>query len=496
MRRAVLGLLVIAVCVVGVPAASTQTSSALAFTRGPYSGAPTANSVVLSWVVDPSARATVEIAPAASPGVHVEPVRRIAAEAPVDDAHGQVDVAVEDLAPGTAYVYRVIVQTGTDIATSPVGRFRTQPPSGEAITFAVLSDTQWQWEGANRLRVIGDAVAFDSARSGGFDFVLHAGDLVETPNAFYWEPWFDSFESMLLAAPFIPVLGNHEKNSLSYYNAFSHPAGAGQNDERWWTLRWGDVVIVGLDTSANRPDRIQQQQDYARAELGGPERWKFVIFHHPIYSSDAYHGSGYGFEKIFHPIFVEAGVDMVFNGHAHNYERIEKDGIVYLILGGGGAVPRPLASTRVDGSVVAIENKNFYARVAVAGDDLAVDIVSVADATETTFGLTPGEILDSFTVKKLSIAAPLSSVAEIPAVESPASDRAPSETPPSSAFETGGPEAAAPQANVPSLVETVRLAAENVERIAPVVVGVGLAVLASVVAVIAAAAWIVWRILL
>jgi hypothetical protein len=88
----------------------------------------------------------------------------------------------------------------------------------------------------------------------------------------------------------------------------------------------------------------------------------------------------------------------VFNGHAHNYERIEKDGIVYLVLGGGGAVPRELAPTRVEGSIVAIENHNFYARVAATKDSVSVDIVSVAEATETTFTPTSGELLDSFTL--------------------------------------------------------------------------------------------------
>jgi hypothetical protein len=148
----------------------------------------------------------------------------------------------------------------------------------------------------------------------------------------------------------------------------------------------------------SRADRILEQQAYARAELCGDERWKFVIFHHPIYSSDAYHGSGYGYELIYHPIFVEAGVDIVFNGHAHNYERIEKDGIVYLVLGGGGAAPRGLAPTRVSGSVVAIENHNFYARVTAAKGEISVEIVSVAEATDTTFTPTSGELLDSFTL--------------------------------------------------------------------------------------------------
>jgi predicted phosphodiesterase len=366
------------------------------FERGPYSGAPSADSVVISWVVLPPLPAKLEVSSVDAEAPQGAFPRIIDVAAPAEDVDGQVDVLVDGLAPATAYVYRVIVQSRSEIATSPIGHFETAPAPGQTVMFAVLSDTQWQWEGANRLAVIGDAVAFDAARSGGFDFVLHAGDLVETPNAFYWDPWFSSFETMFLAAPFLPVLGNHEKNSVSYYKAFAHPPGAGQGDERWWALHWGDVAVVGLDTSVTRADRILEQQAYARAELSGPERWKFVIFHHPIYSSDAYHGSGYGYELIYHPIFVETGVDIVFNGHAHNYERIEKDGIVYLVLGGGGAVPRGLAPTRVEGSIVAIENHNFYARVTAANSGISVDIVSVAEATETTFAPTPGELLDSF----------------------------------------------------------------------------------------------------
>ena len=400
------GLLVLAT----VAGAAT---AAMPFVHGPYSGAPSATSVVISWVLSFPSPAELEVAPEDATTT-TEPFPRILDVAAASEgSHGQVHVLVDGLEPATAYVYRVVIQSGPEIASSPIGRFKTEPAPGQTVTFAVLSDTQWQWEGTNRLAVIGDTIAFDAARSGGFDFVLHAGDLVETPNAFYWDPWFTSFESMLLAAPFVPVLGNHEKNSVSYYNAFAHPSGGGQGDERWWALHWGDVVVVGLDTNADRADRILEQQAYARAELSGPERWKFVIFHHPVYSSDAYHGSGYGYETIYHPIFVETGVDIVFNGHAHNYERIEKDGIVYLVLGGGGAVPRELAPTRVDGSVVAIENHSFYAHVSAAPDKISVDIVSVAEATETTFVPTPGELLDSFTLTA-SGEPSVSSAAELP----------------------------------------------------------------------------------
>ncbi|MEW5826991.1 MAG: metallophosphoesterase [Candidatus Bipolaricaulota bacterium] len=369
------------------------------FARGPYTGAPGADSVVVSWVISPSLPATLEVARVASFAVQpTAATLRLSVSAPEADAKGQIHALVEGLAPGSSYVYRVVVQSGSETFASPIGCFRTAPPSGAPVNFAVLADTQWQWEGPNRLASIGSAIAFDAARLGGFDFLLHVGDLVETPHSLYWDHWFGSFESMLLAAPFLPVLGNHEKNSRTYYDAFALPPGEGLRDEQWWVFRWGDLVVVGLDTNVTRADRILEQQEFARRELSEAARHKFVMFHHPVWSSDAYHGSGWSYDVIYHPIFVETGVDIVFNGHAHNYERIERDGIVYLVVGGGGAVPRELAAERVEGSVIAVEGRNFYARVATSRRGIAVEVVSIAEATETTFRLTAGEVLDAFTL--------------------------------------------------------------------------------------------------
>ena len=53
--------------------------------------------------------------------------------------------------------------------------------------------------------------------------------------------------------------------------------------------------------------------------------------------------------KNLHSLFVTHGVDLVFNGHDHNYERTKViDGIQYIITGGGGAnirTPQPNETT-------------------------------------------------------------------------------------------------------------------------------------------------------
>ncbi len=370
---------------------------ALSFSHGPYAAAPSATTVTICWLAAEPDTACVEYGRMdafSSTGTMplatewMEPL-------PDTDSAEQREVTLTNLEPDTEYAYRVLLRDETGDTVSPLGRFVTAPPPGEPVSFLVLADTQWQWEGVNRLEAVNNAIAADGTP---FDFILHGGDLVESPSSPYWDHWFQSFDDMLLLSSFLPVLGNHEDSHRSYYENFVLPPGGGRKDERWWALHWGDVVVVGLDTVDLQVSDYYAEQDWAREHLSGPEPHKFVIFHYPVFSSDAYHGDGYSYDVIFHPIFVETGVDIVFNGHAHNYERIERDGITYLVIGGGGAVPRELLEEHVEGSVVAVEGYNFYARVDASADGIDVEVVSVARATEETFELTDGHLLDEFTV--------------------------------------------------------------------------------------------------
>jgi predicted phosphodiesterase len=376
------------------------------FLHGPYSGAPTEDSIAISWSASAPLSGRIEYGPRTRYESGGDLSESVDVAAPDGDPPQTVHVLLEDLHPQTEYVYRVVLVDGDAEAVSPAGSFRTRPNRGEPVAFAVLADSQWQWEGINRLEWIADEITADSTP---FDFILHAGDVVESPASTYWDHWFSSFDDMLLRAPFLPVLGNHERNDRSYYETFVLPPGGGHLDERWWAFHWGDVVVVGLDTNVRKAFDIIAQQDWAREHLAGSELHKFVIFHHPVFSSDAYHGSGYGYDLIYHPIFVETGVDVVFNGHAHNYERIEQDGVTYLVVGGGGATPRELAEERVSNSVVAVEGHYFYARVNTSSDEISVDVVSVAREWNGPVTPTPDRLLDTFVLpvrepKELSVA--------------------------------------------------------------------------------------------
>lgn len=340
---------------------------------GPWTGAPDSTGVTVTWVSAPSP-AVVQYGPLS--------LYRQSGELPfsisyVPQTSGDkeiVHVRLVDLAPSTWYVYRLVFPDGQK---TPIATFRTAPEPGEPVNFAVISDTQWQWTGFNRVQMVAEAMACDPLS---FHFVVHCGDLVETPIPSHWEFFFHSTSPVLRWAPLLPVLGNHERDSLSYYQHFSLPPGGGRLGKRWWTLHWGDVVVVGLDSNAKTPKDYQDQVEWARASLSGPEPYKIVIFHHPVFSSDAMYGPGLeGLQKLWHPVFVELGVELVLSGHAHNYERIEQDGVTYLVVGGGGATLRPLSSSRVEGSVFGDDSHYFYLAVRADENGLSVRVMRVAE---------------------------------------------------------------------------------------------------------------------
>ena len=67
--------------------------------------------------------------------------------------------------------------------------------------------------------------------------------------------------------------------------------------------------------------------------------WKIAYFHHPLYSSAGRHGSEVDLRLVLEPIFLKYGMNVVFSGHDHIYERLKpQKGIYYFVSGGAGKV--------------------------------------------------------------------------------------------------------------------------------------------------------------
>lgn len=74
---------------------------------------------------------------------------------------------------------------------------------------------------------------------------------------------------------------------------------------------------------------------------------KFVIaiFHHPPFSTGSHTEDEKGLRQSIVPLFEQYGVDIVFNGHDHDYERLLYNNIYYIVNSGGGAPLRNQART-------------------------------------------------------------------------------------------------------------------------------------------------------
>jgi hypothetical protein len=104
--------------------------------------------------------------------------------------------------------------------------------------------------------------------------------------------------------------------------------------ERYYTYAVKNVRFFVLDTDALDP---KQQAWLEDALSKSTDEWKFVYFHHPIYSDGRTHGSDIDLRVILEPLFVKYGVNVVFSGHDHIYERITpQKGITYFVAGSGG----------------------------------------------------------------------------------------------------------------------------------------------------------------
>jgi len=255
------------------------------------------------------------------------------------------EVRLDGLDPDTAYYYRVesVDDLGRSLRTGILS-FQTAPGPETPFAFAVISDTQGNPKVSGRI----------AAHAWGMrpNFLLHPGDLVVTGSV--KEQWvsqfFSSMKPLLERVPLFPVLGNHEGDAKLYYDYMSLP-----DPEYYYTFRYGNAQFFMLDSNRMVGPGSEQYEFLERELAASDAEWKVVCCHHPSYSSDEndYGNTWYGpstrgdlrIRRLI-PLFDKYGVDIVWNGHIHSYERTwtlrdgaaspPDEGTVYMITGGGG----------------------------------------------------------------------------------------------------------------------------------------------------------------
>lgn len=245
-------------------------------------------------------------------------------------------VLLTGLAPATQYFYRV---GGNDVGWGNVTAFRSAPDVTsvpDRITWAVYGDmgtvVPLGYEVTNEL------VAANAADP--FDLVLHVGDLayagVSSESAGEWEPtwdvWMNQIEPLASVVPYQVSVGNHEKyyEYAAFINRFDMPGPqTNGNGSFWWSFDFGSVHLTSFSTENDFSVGSEQYQwieaDLRAARQRPNLRWLFVSGHRPFLSSDKSeyntHQPNAPMIASLGPLFEQYGVDMVFTGHMHCYER-------------------------------------------------------------------------------------------------------------------------------------------------------------------------------
>lgn len=254
------------------------------------------------------------------------------------------------------------------------------PNKPNSVKFAAIGDNG---NGSQEQRDVGNQMARSRATFP-FDFVIMLGDNMyggQSPRDFVNK--FEQPYAALLKAgvKFQASLGNHDHPENVNYPHFN------MNGQPYYSFVRGNVRFLALDTSRGMP---RTQLAWIESTLrDAREEWKICYFHHPLYSNAARHGSDVGTRVLLEPLFIKYGVDVVFSGHDHVYERIKpQKGIYYFVSGAAGQLRR--GNMRPDEETAAyFDQDQSFMLVEIAGSELYFQAISRT-----------GKVVDSGTISR------------------------------------------------------------------------------------------------
>jgi hypothetical protein len=376
------------------PSALTLVPELLAnFQRGPFVGNASADSIQVVWRTPAAADSVVEFGPDPSLAWIISD----------ETAVGEHAVTLSGLEPDTRYYYRVRSSAGEAAAESPVYSFRTLKKSG-SLSFAVLGDSGGGYAAQFRVaQVLAEANP---------DLVLHAGDLIY---GYFTLGYSDTrllsvYGAHMRSTPYYFTFGNHELYGGSdrpYLDTLYLPTNSASGTEHYYSFDHGDAHFVCLflptltafpgveeyELAVGSTQYVWLTNDLAQTA----KPWKLVFMHSPLVTSSAHRRDDLNLngipdrleiQQILLPVFQQYGVQAVFSGHDHNYERIRPTNGVHAFVTGGGGYSLYDLTERDPLSVQFWKTYNCL-KVMVSGDTMQVEALDQY-----------GNVLDTASIQK------------------------------------------------------------------------------------------------
>ena len=323
----------------------------------------------------------------------------------------KVEVPLEANKTYTYRAYDKYVEKASKTAT-----LTTKDLTSETFSFVHVSDSQqYPVEFGNVLANVVD----------NNDFILHTGDVVEWSKYEHeWTAMLDGNFTYLSKIPMMAISGNHE---TTYQNGFNEtakhfhnkmPKQAGTERGYYYSFVYGNAKFIMLNTNNLTSNKLETAQyNWLLDELKNNDcTWTFVALHNPIYSAGKYgadpsrNAISLALRKQLQGIFVEYGVDVVFQGHDHLVSKtfaldaagtkvtestetidgisytVDPAGVIYIMSGPAGAQTR--SPHKIDDKLydyALTSNASSWSQLTIDGNTLTVSMNYVKTGVVTNY---------------------------------------------------------------------------------------------------------------
>jgi 3',5'-cyclic AMP phosphodiesterase CpdA len=325
------------------------------------------------------------------------------------------EATLTGLSPDTVYQYKIF----TNAAELDSAAARTaKPTTATSFRFAVFGDSG---DGSSNQKDVATRLMQVQP-----DLVVHTGDMVYDQSTYgdFETKYFQIYKDLLQTTWLAPTMGNHDvyefNGSTAFVNVFVNPNNATNPAERelYYSFDYGNAHFIVLNNYYGMTSTNSSQYNWLQNDLASTTRyWKFVFFHEPAVSSDSNQKPRDNAAAVQNlaPLFQQYGVDIVFQGHWHYYERMKPliydpqkqdmqvstvaaGGVVYLVTGGGGAGLAGVGSGTLNSRTAAKVQAYHLSLIEVGSCSLRLRAVKTISSPSDTFD--PSDAFDDYTLDR------------------------------------------------------------------------------------------------
>ncbi len=297
--------------------------------RGPYLQQGASHSIIVRWRQDTPTKGRVVFGKSPST-LSYQTINHTPA---IDQV-----IQLTQLKPNQKYFYAILSESDTLKRPSPNLYFITSPTQEDKTKANVWIIGDSGTGNDNARQVLNAYLNYKASKYTDVWLMLGDNAYGSGTDAQYQSAVFNIYQPILEQTPLWSAFGNHDSYSVDpvtetgpYFDIFSFPengevGGVPSGKEAYFSHDYGRIHFISLNTNIQSLEGNADMMKWLQADLEeNKSDWLFAYSHHPPYSKGS-HNSDIendliNMRKHILPLLESHGVDLVFSGHSHSYER-------------------------------------------------------------------------------------------------------------------------------------------------------------------------------